>query len=98
MDKVLIIGEDRVISARRAAILSHSGASVTCCRVAELDLHMWNEAFDLVVLCHTLKPGVQRSVVVAEVYRRWPEARVLQVVADHVRQAPAADHDIDAAS
>lgn len=91
MENVLMIGEDLALLSKRAAVLSRSGASVTCCKTDELDVHAWNEMYALVVLCHTLKPGVRRSVVVAEVYRRWPRARVLQILADH----PVSDPDQD---
>jgi hypothetical protein len=81
MEKILIIGEDPVLLFQRAALLQQSGASVAFCDLAQLDAHPWNEMIDLVVLCHSLKPGVHRSVVVAEIYRRWPNARILQAIA-----------------
>ncbi len=87
MENILMVGEDSVLLLRRAALLQKLGASITCCESAQLDTHRWNENVDLVVLCHTIKPGVHRSVVIAEVYRRWPQARVLQILADPVEAA-----------
>jgi len=81
MEKILIIGEDPVLLFQRAALLQQSGASVAFCDLAQLDTHPWNEMIDLVILCHSLKPGVHRSIVVTEVYRRWPNARILQAIA-----------------
>jgi hypothetical protein len=80
MESILLIGEDCALLNGRAEALEITGANVTCCNAAELDHHLWTETYDLVVLCHTLKSGVERSLIVAEVYRRWPQARVLQVV------------------
>jgi hypothetical protein len=85
MENVLLVGEDSALLNGRAEALAITGADVTCCNAAELDRHLWSETYDLVVLCHTLKSGVERSLIVAEVYRRWPEARVLQVVTNSGR-------------
>lgn len=87
MENILMVGEDSVLLLQRAAILQKLGANVTCCDSTQLDTHRWNENVDLVVLCHTIKPGVHRSVVIADVYRRWPQARILQVLADPVEPA-----------
>ena len=91
MENILMVGEDSVLLLQRAAILQNLGAGITCCNSAQLDTHRWNENVDLVVLCHTIKPGVHRSVVIAEVYRRWPQARILQVLAGPVEPESASD-------
>lgn len=85
MENVLLIGEDSALLDARADALKRTGTTVTCCHAGELDLHPWNEQYDLVILCHTLKSGVERSLIVAEIYRRWPQARVLQVVTGYGR-------------
>jgi hypothetical protein len=91
MENILMVGEDSVLLLRRAAILQKLGASIACCNSSQLDAHRWNENVDLVVLCHTIKPGVHRSIVIAEVYRRWPKARVLQILTDPVGPESASD-------
>jgi hypothetical protein len=93
MESILLIGEDCALLNGRAEALEITGANVTCCSAAELDHHLWTETYDLVVLCNTLKPGVERSLIVAEVYRRWPQARVLQVVvgSEKLPAAPGVD-------
>ena len=91
MEKILIIGEDPVLLFQRAALLQQSGASVAFCHLAQLDAHPWNEMIDLVVLCHSLKPGVHRSIAVTEVYRRWPNARILQALAAPGEPVSASD-------
>ena len=87
MENILMVGEDSVLLLQRAAILQNLGASVICCDSAQLDTHRWNENVDLVVLCHTIKPGAHRSALIADVYRRWPQARILMVQADSVGSA-----------
>ena len=91
MENILMVGEDSVLLLKRATILQNLGASITCCDSAQLDTHRWHENVDLVVLCHTIKPGVHRSVVTAEIYRRWPQARILMVQADPVESESGSD-------
>jgi len=86
MENVLLVGQDSVLLDARADSLAETGVLVTCCHASELDLHRWNETYDLVILCHTLKPGVERSLIVTEIYRRWPKARILQVISGSSRQ------------
>lgn len=85
MENVLLVGQDSVLLDARANALAETGVLVTCCNASEFDLRLWNETYDLVVLCHTLKPGVERSLIATEVYRRWPQARILQVVSSSSR-------------
>jgi len=86
MENVLLVGEDSALLEGWANSLAEGGAFVTCCNASEFDLHLWKETYDLVVLCHTLKPGVERSLIATEVYRRWPQARILQVISGTSRQ------------
>jgi hypothetical protein len=94
MENVLLVGEDAALLEARAAMLERSGVFVAWCRAADLDLHLWNETYDLVILCHTLTSGVARSLIVAEIYRRWPHARILHVIGNCEREA--GDSAIDA--
>ncbi|MDP9052113.1 MAG: hypothetical protein M3O31_15545 [Acidobacteriota bacterium] len=80
MDTILLIGEDIQLLESHAITLALTGASVTCCLSSELDLHQRREMFDLVVLCHTLESAIRRSLIAAEIYRRWPDAFILRIV------------------
>jgi len=81
MDQILLIGEQPSLLATRAESLAETGARVTCCDMNQLNVFKWDESFDLVILCHTLLgSGVRRSCLIADIYRYWPQADILQVV------------------
>lgn len=81
MDRILLIGEQPSLLANRAEILAKTGACVTCCNMGQFDILLREGSFDLVILCYTLlSSGVRRSCLIADVYRHWPHANVLQVV------------------
>jgi hypothetical protein len=81
MDQILLIGEQPALLATRAEILVRTGARITCCDMNQLRGLLWDGDFDLVILCHTLlELSVRRSCAISDIYRRWPSARVLQVV------------------
>jgi hypothetical protein len=87
MDRILLIGEQPSLLETRAEILAKTGACVTCCDTNQLNVLLKDGSFDLVILCHTLFISpVRRSCVIADVYRRWPQASVLQVVRGHGKQ------------
>jgi len=94
MENVLLVGQDSVLLDARANSLAETGVLVTCCNASEFDLHLRNETYDLVVLCHTLKPGVERSLISTEVYRRWPQARILQVISSRLAAESSFDGNI----
>jgi hypothetical protein len=88
MDRILLIGEQPSLLTTRAEILAKTGACVTCCDMSQLDSLLWDRSFDLVILCHTLlEASVRRSCLIADVYRHWPQAGVLQVVRGYGDQA-----------
>jgi hypothetical protein len=78
VEKILLVGDNFRLLAARAAALAKTGSSITCCNVSELGVHLPNQMFDVIVLCHMLTEGV-RSSVMANVHRRWPAARILQI-------------------
>jgi hypothetical protein len=78
MEKILLVGDDFTLLATRVAILAKMGASVVGCDPLELSIHLGNERFDLVILCHTLKLDARRSVI-KNARRRWPQVRILQL-------------------
>jgi DNA-binding response OmpR family regulator len=79
MGKILLVGDDFSLLATRAAVLAKTGVDVVPSGPAELKMHVGCEKFDLVVLCHTLRSTVRNSVMI-HARRRWPKARMLQVV------------------
>ncbi len=79
MGKILLVGEDFSLLATRAAVLAKTGMDVVPSGPLELRMHLGGEKFDMVVLCHTLR-SVERKSVMAHARRRWPQARMLQVV------------------
>lgn len=79
MQKILLVGDDVDLLVTRAAVLAKTGCSVTCCTSKEFAVHLNQEPCALVVLCHTLGPDAG-SEIGEEVRRRWPAARLLQVL------------------
>jgi DNA-binding response OmpR family regulator len=79
MGKILLVGDDYSLLATRAAVLAKTGVDVVPSGPAELKMHLGREKFDLVVLCHTLRSAERKSVMI-HARRRWPQARMLQVV------------------
>ena len=84
--RILLVGEDFHLLASRAALLSKTGARVTCCNTAEFADHLGTEKYALVVLCHSLRQDVG-SGIAGEAHKRWPTIRVLQVVSTYNRPA-----------
>lgn len=83
MSKILLAGNDFRLLATRAAVLAKTNASVTCCNSWEAMKVLENEAFDLVVLCHSLS-AKQASEITECVHQRLPKARILLVVSNAV--------------
>lgn len=85
MPKILLVGQDFRLLATRAAVLAKTNASVVCCNAVEYSKIFQSEAFDLVVLCHSLAEK-QAAEITEAVHRRWPRTRVLLVVADVLQE------------
>ena len=94
MEKILLVGDDFSLLATRVAILTKMGASAVGCDPLELAIHLGNEKFDLVILCHTLKPNVRKSVI-EDARRRWPQVRILQLFS-RLDEMPAEALPVDA--
>src|SRR5260370_20811479 len=75
MVRILIAGNDSRLLATRAAVLLKTGAAVvyrdTMGTLGILD----REAFDLVVLCHSL-PETDVAVILDKVHQRIPDAKI----------------------
>lgn len=81
MKKILAVGEDSALLASRAALLSRTDATVTCCNSMEFSTQFQNEEFDLVILCYSLENSI-RQAITSGVHLRWPKARLLLVTAE----------------
>jgi CheY-like chemotaxis protein len=59
---ILLVGEDIELLDTRAAVLRKTGAEVECFRSAQAPDSAGLEAFDLIILCHTLGEQEARSI------------------------------------
>ena len=89
MRTILLIGEDAQLLQSRAVLLSKTHAQVLAAATSEIGPTAGNHAVDLVVLCHSLWPGV-RPLVAAEVRRRWPGVCVIQILKSEFESEAAA--------
>jgi len=97
MFRILLAGSDSRLLATRAAVLLKTGAAVvyrdTMGTLGILD----REAFDLVVLCHTL-PEEDVAVIVDKVHQKIPGAKILMVTSALDGYEMYANSKIDATS
>jgi CheY-like chemotaxis protein len=78
MLRILLAGSDSRLLATRAAVLSKTGAAVVYRDTMGTLNILDREAFDLVVLCHSL-PEEDVAVIVDMVHQKIPGARILMV-------------------
>src|SRR5690349_19778410 len=79
MSKILLISEDESLLNTRAAVLKRTNAEVIKSSGQSLSDLFVEGPIDLVVICHgILEP--RREIIYGVVRRRWPGARILQVV------------------
>ena len=84
MASILLIGLDEGLSQTRAAVLAKTHATV----VRKTDLgNGVSQAFDLVVLCHTV-PEAEREAWSIEVRKRWPNVRIILIAKPWSDQRP----------
>jgi hypothetical protein len=76
--RLLLIGNDFGCLRKRARALHRAGIQAIVSDPNELETHVGNERFDLVVLCHTLS-DLQRRTASDSARRRWPSIKVMQV-------------------
>jgi DNA-binding NarL/FixJ family response regulator len=72
------VGQDPRLLKTRTRVLQRTGAPVVSCSAETLG-RLAEAEVGVVVLCHTLV-SPQRVRVLQEIGRRWPDARVLQMV------------------
>jgi CheY-like chemotaxis protein len=97
MFRILLAGSDSRLLATRAAVLLKTGAVVvhrnTMGALGILD----REAFDLVVLCHSL-PEEDVAVIVDKVHQKIPGAKILMVTSALDGYGMYANSKVDAIS
>ncbi|GAC1420114.1 MAG: hypothetical protein NVSMB62_13790 [Acidobacteriaceae bacterium] len=78
MGEILLVGDDSILLATRAAILTRTGAKVVCCPSAECPDHVLDHDVALIILCHTLEDEAAETVASATP-RHWPKARLVRL-------------------
>jgi DNA-binding response OmpR family regulator len=97
MLRILLAGSDSRLLETRAAVLSKTGAAVIYHNRRETLEVLDREAFDLVVLCHSLSES-EAAVIVDKVHQRIPGTKILMVTSDLDRYESHKDGKIDATS
>jgi CheY-like chemotaxis protein len=94
---ILLAGSDSRLLATRAAVLSKTGADVVFrSPIATLEALDQN-AFDLVVLCHSLTQA-ELAMIVDKVHQKIPGTKILMVISDLDRYGLHEDGKVDATS
>jgi hypothetical protein len=78
MFRILLAGSDSRLLATRAAVLAKTGADVVHRNTMEAINILDREAFELVVLCHSLQQE-DVAVIVDKVHQKIPGAKILLV-------------------
>lgn len=79
MREILLVGEDSVLVATRAAVLSRTGAKVICFPSAASPDQVVDHDIAVVILCHTLQQEAARKFIAATA-RHWPQARLIRLL------------------
>lgn len=87
MSKILLAGNDLRLLATRAAVLSRLGCSVQWGSSHAAQFELEHEAFEVLVLCHSLTVS-QRAMLISHAKLRSPETLVLQLLVSPYDQAP----------
>ena len=78
MFRILLAGSDCRLLATRAAVLAKTGGDVVHLNMTETINILDREAFELVVLCHSLQQE-DVAVIVDKVHQKIPVAKILMV-------------------
>jgi len=97
MFRILLAGSDSRLLATRAAVLSKTGSAVTCHNAIETLRILDREAFDLVVLCHSLMES-EVILIVEKIRQKLPAAKTLMVTSDVDQYERRPDGHVDATS
>lgn len=90
MQAILLIGVDQALLATRAAVLRRTGCTTVCASIAGALATQEEQRAALVVLCHTV-PEAAKIALARVIRERWPETRVLVVMARGGERAPGID-------
>lgn len=94
---VLCISRDRVLGETRRKILESRYTAVSVENLEDLTVLAAGEAFDAIVLCHTLSPDdCQRCLEM--VHRLWPGAKVVSMTAGATQGRPMGDRVVSGLS
>lgn len=97
MRRILLAGSDSRLLETRAAVLLRTGAAVIHRNTqGTLDI-LDREAFDLVILCHSLLEA-DVTVIVEKIHQKIPEAKILMVISSIDQYEMHADLKVDATS
>jgi hypothetical protein len=79
MERILAVGENESLLQTRTRVLERLGADVVACAPYNLASGLDDDAFDVVVLCHSLAANTALAVSIGA-RKRWPGVKILQVV------------------
>jgi DNA-binding response OmpR family regulator len=97
MLRILLAGSDSRLLQTRAAVLLKTGAAVVYRDTMGALNILDREAFDLVVLCHSL-PEPDVAMIVNKVHQKIPGAKILMVTSGLDGYGMDADSNVDATS
>jgi CheY-like chemotaxis protein len=97
MSTILLAGSDYRLLETRAAVLAKTGAEVISRNSRETLEILGRDAFDLVILCHSL-PELDAAVIVAKVHEKSPATKILMVTSNLDMFGTRADSEVDATS
>jgi DNA-binding response OmpR family regulator len=97
MPRILLAGSDSRLLATRAAVLSKTGAAVVYHSAIETLEVLDREAFDLVVLCHSLLEA-DVAAIVDKVHQKNPDTKILMVTSGVDQYEIHPDCRVDATS
>lgn len=97
MSRILLAGSDFRLLETRAAVLAKTGAEVISRNTKETLGILDRDAFDLVILCHSL-PDTDAAVIVAKTHEKSPGAKILMVTSNLDMYGMRPPGDVDATS
>jgi len=97
MSRILLAGSDCRLLETRAAVLAKTGAEVIFRNAKETLRVLDRDAFDLVILCHSL-PETDAAVIVAKTHEKSPGTKILMVTSNLDMYGMRRDGDVDATS
>lgn len=97
MSRILLVGSDSRLLETRAAVLAKTGAEVISRNSRETLEILDRDAFDLVILCHSLAEP-DAALIVAKVHEKSPATKILMVTSNLDMYGMRRDGEVDATS